>query len=425
MYSLPYGISSLEFPDIWSGRADVLSPGPFPDSDPDTIVEAALDEPLGLEKFEDRYREGDRIACVIPDLTRRASVRKYLPLLLKRLDNAGARPHDVTIVVALGIHRPLTNPELADLVGLKILKNYSVQNNDADDRKSNVHIGTTDAGIPVNINRVVAEADHVILTGGIAFHYFAGYGGGRKLLMPGVASRVACEAHHRLVVAWRRGQLEGVLEPGVLEGNPAHEQMVQACSFLRSVFVLNVITAPGGRIIAATAGDLEKAHVEACRLHDKWFLIEVDARFDLVLAGSGGFPKDVNFVQAHKSLYAAHRTVSGTGVLILAAQCTEGTGHPDLVRWFEKCRTRDQWLEALEAGYQINGQTAFSTWLRVTSVPTILVSSLRRPDVEKMGMIPAQNMAEALKEAKGILGELPAPLILPDAGDILPAVKKV
>jgi nickel-dependent lactate racemase len=352
-------------------------------------------------------------------------VGHYLPVLLKRLVDAGIKPHDVTIVVALGIHRPLSDHELSRLVGEEVWKNYNVQNHDADSASANVRIGVTNAGIPVDVNRVIAEADHVILTGSVTNHYFAGYGGGRKALLPGVSSREACEAHHKLVVAWRRGQLDGVLEPGVLNGNPVHEQMIQACSFLRSVSILNVITEPGGRIIAASAGELEAAHIEACRLHDTWFRLELDAPSTLVIAASGGSPKDVNFVQAHKSLYAAHITVSRAGAVILAAQCKEGIGHPDMLGWFEKCRTEDQWLQALETDYQINGQTAFSTWLRVTSIPTILVSDLDKVSVQKMGMIPAKDMNEALKTAEGILGELPAPLIIPDAGDILPVVKKV
>ncbi|MDF1527337.1 MAG: nickel-dependent lactate racemase [bacterium] len=422
MYSLPYGRSSIEIPDLWNKGATVLSPGPFPVPNPEKTVTHALDHPLGNVTLQDLCSPGDRIACVIPDLTRRASVSQYLPLLLQKLSEIGVNPKDVIIIVALGIHRPLTDTELSELVGEKVRDKYRIVNHDPDDKRSNIFLGTTDTGIPVEINEEVAKADRVILTGGITYHYFAGYGGGRKSLLPGVASRKACEAHHKLVVSWRRGELRGELAPGVLMENPVHRQMLQACTFIPPIFILNVVTEPGGMIVAASAGELEAAHMDACRKHDSWFRKELQARSRLVIAGSGGYPRDVNFVQAHKGLFAAHQAVAGDGVVLLAADCAEGTGHPDLLDWFDRCHSQCKWQDELEARYQINGQTAFSTWLRVTSVPTVLVSRLNGSDVERMGIIPADNMEEALKAAREILGELPVPVIIPDAGDVLPVV---
>jgi len=420
---LPYGKSFLQIPDLWNGKATILSPGPFPHPDPQKTVAHALDNPLGGVTLEGLCRPGDRVACVVPDLTRRAAVREYLPPLLQRLSEIGVKPGDVTIIVALGIHRPLNEGELCELVGEKVRDEYRVVNHDPDGEKTNIFVGTTDAGIQVQVNREVARADRVLLTGGIAYHYFAGYGGGRKSLLPGVSSRSACEAHHKLVVAWRRGELKGVLAPGVLRENPVHRQMLQACSFIPPIFVLNVVTEPEeGRIIAASAGELDAAHLDACRKYDSWFRKEVPAPSKLVIAGIGGYPKDVNFVQAHKGLFAAHQAVAMDGAVILAADCEEGTGHADFLDWFHRCHSREKWLDELEARYQINGQTAFSTWLRVTSVPTVLVSSLKGPEVERMGMIPADNIGEALNAAKQILGVLPVPLIIPDAGDVLPVV---
>jgi nickel-dependent lactate racemase len=424
MISLPYGKSSIELPDLWGGEATILTPGPFPDPDPKKTVTHALDNPFGDVNLANLCRAGSRVACVIPDLTRRAAVKDYLPLLLKRLSAIGVGQFDVTIIVALGIHRPLTEPELRELVGDEIRDRYRVINHDPDSDGANVLLGTTDAGIPVQINKHVAEADCVILTGGITYHYFAGYGGGRKSLLPGVASRQACEAHHRLVVSWRLGELEGDLAPGVLRDNPVHKQMVQACSFLSSIFVLNVITEPGGGIIAASAGELESAHMDACQKHDSWFRRKLHVPSRLVIAGAGGQHKDVNFVQAHKGLFTAHQAVAGDGVVILAAECAEGTGHMDLLGWFDRCQSENKWLEELKVRYQINGQTAFSTWLRVTAVPTVLISRLKPSDVKRMGMIHAADMKEALNAARNILGELPVPLIIPDAGDVLPVINR-
>lgn len=423
MYFLSYGRSVIEMPDLWDGRSSVLSPGPFPDPDPESAVNHALDHPIGGMGLEEFCCPHDRVACVVPDLTRRAAVRDYLPLVLKRLSDIGVARDDVKIIVGLGIHRPLNGFELETLLGPEVVMNYTVINHDADGGESITHLGTTDAGIPVQINSEVATADKVILTGSITYHYFAGYGGGRKSVLPGVASRRSCEAHHKMVVSWRRGELEGKIAPGVLKGNPVHSQMVQACRLMPPLFVLNVITDPQGGIITASAGELEEAHEDACRKFDSWYRKDMGSLSKLVIASVGGHPKDVNFVQAHKGLFAAHQAVAGGGVVILAAECPEGTGHPDLLKWFDRCPSEKVWLKELEELYQINGQTAFSTWLRVTKVPTVLISGLKRTDVEKMGMISAGNMGEALKTAEEILGGLPVPLIIPDAGDILPVVK--
>ncbi len=423
MFSLPYGRSSIKLPDLWNGRAKVISPGPFPDSDPGKTVSDAIDNPLGGVALEKICRSGSRIACVIPDLTRRASVREYLPILLERISEAGVQAGDVTIIVALGIHRPLTDSELETLVGKSVRDNYRVINHDPDKEGANIYVGRTGAGIPVRINREVAEADCVILTGSVTYHYFAGYGGGRKSLLPGVASRTTCETHHKLVVSWRRGDLKGKLGPGELEDNPAHWQMVQACGFVPGIFVLNVVTDPGGRIIAASAGELEAAHADLCRKHDLWFRKELEDQFPLVIAAAGGYPKDVNFVQAHKGLFSAHQAVSAEGAVVFVARCPEGAGHSDMLGWFDRCKTEKEWLGNLQARYQINGQTAFSTWLRVTSVPTVFVSGMVPEDVKRMGMIPAGDMGKALKEVERILGKLPVPVIIPDAGDVLPVVK--
>ena len=422
MFALPYGNTSLAVPDLWNGEATVLTPGTFPDRDPEEIVREALNDPSGALRLEDVCRPGDRIACVVPDLTRRAGVGRYLPVLLQVLEDSGIGPDKINIIVALGIHRPLTVSEKRELVGQQVFKKYSVINHDADFKGSCVHLGTTDAGIPVQINRYVADSDCVILTGGVTPHYFAGYGGGRKALLPGVASRRSCEAHHKLVVSWRRGELAGSIGPGVLENNPVHRQMLQACSFLPSLYVLNVVTEPTGGIVAAAAGELEAAHLKACQLYDVFFRKELPVPSKLVIASSGGCPRDINFVQAHKGLYNAHQAVAPDGAVILAANCTEGMGHDDFLGWFDRCALEKDWLDELQSRYQINGQTAFSTWLKVHSVPTVLISSLKVSEVKKMGMIPARDMEEAISAVRGVLGELPAPLIIPDAGDVLPVI---
>jgi nickel-dependent lactate racemase len=420
--NLPYGKTSLPLPDLWDGQAIWLEPGPFPDVRGPELVEKALDEPIGSPPIGELDLSGKRIACVVPDLTRRAAVDVYLPVLLSRLISAGAHPEDVTIVVALGIHRPLEEQELKKLVGSEVWGRFRVVNHDPDARDGCVTLGVTSGGITVEINRTVADADRVVLSGGVTYHYFAGYGGGRKAFLPGVASRRTCEAHHRMVVSWRRGELTGTVGPGVLEGNPVHDQMLQACSMAPPFFTLNVVTNPDGGIISAFSGDLKAAHLESCRMHDTFYRQRISVASKLVIASAGGYPKDVNFVQAHKGLYGAHEPVYAGGVVILLAECGEGAGYRDFFDWFNRCTSEENWLTELEENYHINAQTAFSTWLKARRSPTILISELDPSQVKTAGMIPAGSVEEAIAEARAILGDLPVPVVLPDAGDTLTVV---
>ncbi|UCG38159.1 MAG: nickel-dependent lactate racemase [bacterium] len=423
MRDLPYGQGSIRLTDLWEGKGLWTAPGPFHPVDGEKVVQRALEKPLGIPSLHDFLSPGCRCTVVVPDLTRRASVRVYLPLVLDRLRSMGVAKGDVTIVVALGIHRSLDEAELATLVGEQILSTYDVVNHDPDDPGGCVRLGITGNGIPVQINSRVAQADRVILTGNVTYHYFAGYGGGGKALLPGVSSRESCESHHKMVVAWRRGELEGDLAPGVLEGNPVQRVIREACALAPPHMVLNVVTDPRGGIIGASAGARDAAHLEACRTHDAYYRRRLKNPSRLVIASAGGFPKDINFIQAHKGLFSAHMAAEAGGVVILAAQCPEGAGHRDFFSWFDRCRTEEQWLQRLEEDYQINGQTAFSTWLRTRRTTTILVSRLDPGDVHRMGMIPSGTMEEALREAERILGGLPVPVILPDAGDTLPVTR--
>ena len=420
---IPYGKGEIAIPSWCPEPLSVIEPGPFPVRHGPGIIEQALDNPLESPPMENFFSSGQKIVCVIPDITRRSGVGTWLPLVLKRLLHAGVVSENVTIVVALGIHRKMPDGELREHVGEWVWQRFSVMNHDCDDPAGLIDLGRTPAGIPLQLNRRVVAADALLLTGSVTYHYFAGYGGGRKAILPGVASREACEANHRMVVSWRRGTLHGDLGPGKLEGNPVHSDMLSACTMVPPIFSLNVVTDPTNRVIAAAAGGIETAHVEACRLYDSFYHRRIDFKAGLVIAGVGGWPKDINFVQAHKGLNSAHRAVKEGGVLILAAACPEGGGHPDFFSWFRRCSTDEQWLDTLVRDYQINGQTAYSTWKCASANKTILISGLPREWVLEMGMVPAGGLEEAVKIAEDHFSrnrmELPRPLIIPDASDIL------
>ncbi|HJV36344.1 nickel-dependent lactate racemase, partial [Geomonas sp.] len=327
-----------------------------PAAGPELLVERAL---ARCEEALARFRPGEKVVIVTSDVTRPTGSEVYLPLLVKKLNAAGVADRDVTIVVALGIHRKQTEAEHKKIVG-GLYGRIKVVDHDCDDPGALVYLGDTARGIPVEINRKVAEADRLILTGSVTFHYFAGFGGGRKSLLPGVSSRRSCMASHFAVLNKEQGSgRHPKAVTGNLEGNPVHEAMVEACSMRPPDFILNTVLTPEKRIMAAFAGDWLSAHLEGCRFYAETFSYPIEEQSDLVVVSCGGFPKDINLIQAHKSMEYASRALKPGGVMILLAECRDGYGHATFFNWF-RYATCAELESALRKRYEINGQTAWS-----------------------------------------------------------------
>jgi nickel-dependent lactate racemase len=263
------------------------------------------------------------------------------------------------------------------------------------------------------------EHDRIVLTGTISFHYFAGFGGGRKALVPGCAGReTALQTHFRIFRTDGPGK-HPMARPGILAGNPVHEDIIEAVSMASPTFLVNTLLTPGKRLFDLVAGHWQKAHEEGCARYAKHFRVRIAKRYPLVIASAGGFPKDINLIQSHKALDNAFLATEPGGVLILLAECPDGFGSPHFSPWFRH-KDPDALERELRANYQIYGQTAHAVLTKTRACRVILISSLPPEDVETMGMTPASSLAEAIRAAKRFLGELPVPLVIPDAGYVLP-----
>jgi nickel-dependent lactate racemase len=272
----------------------------------------------------------------------------------------------------------------------------------------------------VEINRKVVESDRLILTGTIGFHYFAGFGGGRKSILPGVASRRSCMASHFAVLNPGEGSGRNPrAATGVIEGNPVHRAMDEACAMIPPAFILNTVLSPEKRIIAAFAGDWRTAHEEGCRFYAERFAHSIDRLADLVLVSCGGFPKDINLIQAHKSMEYGSRALRDGGVMILLAECRDGYGNATFFNWF-RFRDPAAFETELRRNYEINGQTAYSLLLKAQKFRIILVSSLPGEEVAAMGMIPARCLDEAVATSQSMLPAEYAAYIIPEGGTVLP-----
>ena len=397
--------------------AGVITPPPIDcEESPTDIIEAALD---ACHRTILSFSPGDTVVIVTSDITRYTGSELYLPLLVDRLNRQGIADGDIEILIALGIHRKQTAQEHQKILG-SLFGRIRVADHECDDPAALVFIGTTSNGIGVSINRRAVEADHLILTGTIGFHYFAGFGGGRKSVLPGIASRAACMASHFAVLNPGEGSGKNHLAvTGNLEGNPVHRAMVEGCALAEPAFILNTVLTADKRIIAAFSGEWREAHEAGCDYYRRQFAYPLAKKCDLVIASCGGFPKDINLIQAHKAMEYGVQALTDGGVMILLAECRDGFGNGTFFNWFRH-KHLDEFEAALRAGYEINGQTAYSLLQKAQRFRIILVSDFPSQQVEELGMIPVQTLDEAMKLAAGLLPPGWRCYIMPEAGSVLP-----
>jgi nickel-dependent lactate racemase len=416
---LKYGSTVCEFDLPPKQLVGVLLPAhvPTPES-PEEIINRALDD---CHAEISCCNTGDKIVIVTSDITRYTGSEVYLPLLVERLNRQGIPDGDIEILIALGIHRAQTEHEHQKIVG-PLFGRVRVIDHDCDDGDGLIQIGTTSNGIAVSINRRAVEADHLILTGTIGFHYFAGFSGGRKSILPGIASRQACLASHFAVLNPGEGNGKNRLAVTAnLEGNPVHQAMLEACALARPSFILNTVLSADKRIMAVFTGQWRVSHEAGCRYYRKQFVVPLTEKADLVIASCGGFPKDINLIQAHKSMEYASQSIKDGGVMILLAECRDGFGNRSFFSWFRHTSLEDFEAE-LRAVYEINGQTAYSLLQKAQRFRIILVSQFPPPQVEQMGMIPAQSLDHAMALAASELPEGWRCYLMPEAGSVLPVM---
>jgi len=327
----------------------------------------------------------------------------------------------VTLVFATGSHRGHSPEEIDQVLGEGMRSRFRVLDHDGGDLASHVGVGTTSRGTPLLFQREVVESDCLVLTGAICFHYFAGFGGGRKSLLPGVAHNDTILANHKLMLTG--GNLDEPICPscanGVLAGNPIHEDMLEGAGYLKPAFLLNTILARDGRIAHAVAGDPWKAHEAGLEPVHSLFGVPAERKSRLVIASCGGHPKDINFIQMHKSIHHAYELVSEDGVLIVLGECSQGIGSDDLFQWFSTLDLRSV-AARLDPEFTINAHTAYVAMRKALTRRIILVTALPEDTVKAMGMERAASVDEALDSARETIGGVDDVQVLPLASITVP-----
>jgi nickel-dependent lactate racemase len=392
---LGYGRAALTF-DYDAERFEVLAPDET-SSHPlsDVEIGAALDNPVDSPPLEALVKAGDTVLIVASDATRATGSAQIVNLLVRRLIENGIQPADIAIIFATGIHRPVRPNEKAELLTPFIAQRIRTIDHDAYESSQLIQLGVTARGTHVEVNRALKEFDKVILTGAVRFHYFAGFAGGRKSICPGLAASQTIEATHMLALDFKRGGRRVGVGAGRLQGNPVSEECERVAAMIDPVFSINAIVDDRGRCERVFAGHWRSSHARACEVYAAGHSVRIPEKRDIVVVSCGGSPYDINMIQAHKALDMAAMACVDGGLIVLLAECADGLGRTDFLKWFESDNSRA--LEArLSEAYEVNGQTAWSLLTKAERFRIHLVSKLPDEEVRRMRMSPARSIEDAL-----------------------------
>ena len=387
-----------------------------PEADGAELVRRAMDAPIASPRLSELARGKKKVVIIASDHTRPVPSKLIIPPMLSEI-RAGNPDADITILIATGCHRVTTKDELVAKFGEEIVKTEKIYIHDCDERDMLVNIGTLPSGGQCEINRLAYEADLLVSEGFIEPHFFAGFSGGRKSVLPGVAGRRTVLANHcSEFIAHPRART------GILEGNPIHEDMLWAAKTARLAYIVNVVLDSEKKVIYAVAGDPEAAHKEGTD-----FLLSLcgakAVESDIVITTNGGYPLDQNMYQAVKGMTAAEATVRQGGVIIMLARSGDGIGgdhfYHQLADEPDISKTMAQFLSR-GCDETVPDQWQTQILLRILAhARVIYVSEMPDDVVENMHMIPAHSIAEAIEKAKGLVGDGARIAAIPDGVSVM------
>ncbi len=349
----------------------------------------------------------DDVAVVVADKTRLCAYREYLPVLVRVLKACGAEKRNITFYVAYGTHPRQSDAESRAAYGA-VYADYRFIHHDCDDGTLFERLGETSRGTPVLLRRDIREAGFIISFGAVTHHYFAGYGGGRKLLFPGLGAREAIYCNHGLFLDKAAGKLAAACEPGVLEGNPLAEDIEDVVAARPADLAIHGLLDSYGKVCRLITGPGKGPFREACRQQGLNCEIQHNRSYDLVIASCGGYPKDINFIQSHKAVHNAAKFVKDGGRLIVLARCPDGIGSDTFLPWFEMGGYRAA-FERLAVDYAGNGGTALSMMEKTGRIGISLVTELPDEVVRKMGAtrLTGEEFGKTLQGFYGKVGVIP------------------
>ena len=390
--------------------------------DDDAAVRAALEMPSGAKRLSELAVGKKKITIIASDHTRPVPSRHIIPHMLEeiRLGNPDA---EITIMIATGCHRSTTKEELIDKFGEEIVRNERIVIHDCLDEENLVDLGPLPSGAELIINREAAECDLLVSEGFIEPHFFAGFSGGRKSVLPGVAARKTVLGNHcAAFIASENART------GRLEDNPINIDMEAAARMAKLAFIVNVVINEDRRIIRVCAGDPILAHHVGCSFLGVLCCAKFREEADIVISTNGGYPLDQNVYQAVKGMTAAEKAVKPGGVIIMCAATNDGHGGESFYRMISEAESPEDFLEEVvkrSPDETLPDQWEAQIFFRIlTKAKVIYVSDADDELIKALRMTPAHSIGEAMEIAKGLCGvEKPTVIAIPDGVSVIPVKK--
>ncbi len=402
--SLNYGHDSmaLDIPD--ENYMGTLSPKDTRETeDPINEVRRALANPIGSKKIKELVSSQDKVVILASDVSRPSPSYILLPPILEELKEAGVDNDRITIVFGLGVHRKQTEEEKKRLVREEIYNQVKCIDHDIDNC---VKIGTTKRGNQVFIFKKILDADFIIATGNLEFHYFVGYTGGAKAVAPGVCSRKTIADNHKHF-------LDSGAKAGKIEGNPIREEIEEIGEMVGIDFMVNAVLNSHKKVVKVVAGDVTKAHRKGTKYINDMFRIEIDELADIVITSPGGYPKDIDLYQTHKAMENASLAVKNGGIIIVVGECRDGLGEGKFAEALNGKLSPPELIEELKKNFILGRHKASRIAKIHLDSEIYLVSNLVDKIKKNLFIKSFDSLEEAFSEAIKVQGEKARVLVMP------------
>lgn len=385
------------------------------------ILKYAIENPIDSPRLKDIVKPDEDVCIIVPDVTRlwqKPSV--YLPYVIKELEEAGVKDDNIHFLCALGTHRKQTEEEHKLIMGKELFDRFKIIDHDCRNKDNLQYVGTTSFGTEVYVNKFALQCKHIILTGGIVFHDIAGFGGGRKGILPGISGYETVMQNHSLSLNPNGPGSNPKVRTALMDGNPFSEDMLEAAKFVNPSFLFNVILDSDGNFTAAVAGNYITAHRKGCEILKSIDSFNIKEKADVIIASAGGYPKDIDLYQASKALSNSVEAVREGGTIILVAQCIEGLGHKDMEHIFYNFKNNAEREQEVRREYTIAKFFAFVICEMAVKYNLILVSSMDPKALECCNIKITSNLEDAIYCAKDAVDNADLIYLMPTAGSTLP-----
>jgi nickel-dependent lactate racemase len=413
-FSLPYGLNKIKF-KLPFEKVEIIKPNKIKFTYKKIELEKFLNNPIASPKLSEILNNKDKITIITNDITRPIPKTKIIQQLLKYLKNNGISYDNITILLATGAHRKHTLEEKQFLLGRKILEKVKVIDHDAYNEDMLTYIGKTSLGTDLKVNEVILNS-FIISLGIIDMHWFAGYTGGAKSILPGVSAYSSINQNHSMLT-------HPFSKAGIIDENPVRKDIDEAGKIVGLNFIINIVLNDKKEIVNIFTGDYLKAHREGAKIIDKMYKVNVKEKYDIVIASPGGFPKDINLYQSQKGLEFASYIVKDNGIIILIAECRDGLGNKIFEEWISNSNDPNKIIEKFnKEKFILGGHKAYAFARIAKKSEILLVSSIHK---EKIGFIKCfSSINEAIKYSFEKIGKDASIAIMPYASSTLPIINR-